>query len=468
MADYRYKYLKYKAKYTQLKGGSSVMNVDNHSKSHFVDQSEHIAINRGRKRISACIVPHAGSKYVKPVMDYVFSEIDTSSINNVVLLTTNHHDSNNYHLRANIIAPFDITLKMVDDGTAFPNADNAFFNEEHSYLSILPYLKFIDRPVYIFSIGNYSADVLNVLDGLMHDSTLLIANTDLLHCGKEFDTECPGDIEGVNLATIKNIITNKRDFDSHSMCGLATIKTFMELTNRRQYMYSEYVYTSSDKMSHQDGSSVGYPGIIYNMSGVPDLPNNKYLLSFPRKLIEYIFENNAVNVDKAALIAKFQREHTPPKVYLRQINGIFITIEKDNRLNGCIGTFELLGDVLNTILDRTFETAFSDRRFDPVDRSEIGRLTYKINYLEEPFEIKPTLDSVVDNLIVGKHGITVKFTNSSATYLASVLLESFGITQSNLGSKIGGLINSLKDKSGATGDLVGIELYVCTEIAELK
>ena len=48
------------------------------------------------------------------------------------------------------------------------------------------------------------------------------------------------------------------------------------------------------------------------------------------------------------------------------VNGIFVTIEKHNKLRGCIGTFDLSGNIYQKIIDYTYKAGFEDSRFKPI------------------------------------------------------------------------------------------------------
>jgi len=75
--------------------------------------------------------------------------------------------------------------------------------------------------------------------------------------------------------------------------------------------------------------------------------------------------------------------------------------------------------------------------------------------------------SGINKMNVGKHGITIHFKDGrSATYLASVLPESFGIdSKKKLMNSFNLVRNSLQEKSGAsTKNIDFIEIYECVEI----
>ena len=126
-----------------------------------------------------------------------------------------------------------------------------------------------------------------------------------------------------------------------------------------------------------------------------------------------------------------------------------------------MGTFNLLGDINQTIIDRTITSALHDRRFLHIKKSELLRLTYKLNFLKRP------VVSSINKMKVGLHGITIHFRDGrSSTYLASVLPESFGINSiKKLRNNFNIVRDSLSEKAGAlTKNIDFIEIYECIEI----
>ena len=73
----------------------------------------------------------------------------------------------------------------------------------------------------------------------------------------------------------------------------------------------------------------------------------------------------------------------------------------------------------------------------------------------------------INKMKVGTHGITIHFKDGrSATYLASVLPESFGInSKKKLMDNFNTIRDSLQEKSGASTKTIDfIEIYECVEI----
>ncbi len=467
--DYYQKYIKYKTKYDRLKKEKQ-LNINNHIKKSFIDLNVIPNFNFGQKDTSAILIPHAGSFFIKYILDYVFNDIK-KDFEEIVLLTTNHNTNNNYVLDVdNIIynkANPKINIKVNKIDMLQDIYNSKYFYTEHSYLSVLPYLNMFNIPVTIVSIGTYTDDLVEkIIKYIDNRKILLIANTDLLHCGPNYGSMCPQDIEAFNAHILRDILNNNIDTEKfNKMCGIACVKTLLKLLSLLNLQYTEHLITSSDIVSEEtidlekrskDVNSVGYGAIIFNKTGKPDIKNNTYLSTIPIKSIDKYFD---VIIER---INKF-------KLFIKDINGIFVTIysqlNENNKLRGCIGTFTLKGDIINTIQKQTLMSAFEDTRFTPVLHSEIPYLTYKINYLNSPFEVSK--DELFNIYEPNVHGITIEFSdNTSATYLASVMREGFNInTKEDFRIKFDILVNSLREKSGSSKDseIAHIKLYVCEE-----
>ena len=413
--------------------------IKNHNKPYFLNSAFPPNFKTGSKNVSALLVPHAGSAFVKEILDFAFDKINITPFNKVILLTTNHSTSDNYQMDNPIQR---IKLNQI---RGIPTSQ-PFFKREHSYLSILPYLEKIGYPCSIVAVGNFSLELVQLIEADM-DHALLIVNTDLLHCGPNYGVDCPANTKKTNLDVIRKIIRGKKIFPKE-MCGFPAVRLFLEIIRRRNYQYTEYIYTSSDIQSNNRTNSVGYAGILFDKNE-PNLEYYKQFKNLPKITLESFLRRNG--------------DAPPPKlsVFIRDVEGIFTTIYKDGNLRGCIGTFNLLGDLNETIADRIIRSALHDGRFAPIKKSELPRLTYKINFLKRP------VVSSINKMKVGTHGITIHFKDGrSATYLASVLPESFGInSKKKLIDNFNLVRDSLQEKSGAsTKNIDFIEIYECVEI----
>jgi uncharacterized protein (TIGR00296 family)/AmmeMemoRadiSam system protein B len=453
-------YTNNKSNYLAIK--STELDIKSHPKYYFTNINWKPQFQFGTKSDNSLILPHAGINIVNPIFEFVFSNIKRD-FTNIIILSTNHSANGNFQCSYQKIKDFNINLKIIDG----IEINNSKFLNEHSYLSVLPYVAKFEIPVSIIVVGEYNEKDIELIYDNISPNTLLIANTDLLHCGEGYGESCPvsPSVDSYNHDTINRILQGDDYYEESSMCGTNCIKTMIKLLIKRNLNFFSFLYTSSDKLLNKKDSSVGYVGINYNNS--PNKDNYEELLRLPRLLIESDLLRNHYGKrlspsDKINIIDKFKVRHNIKYIVdIFNISGIFVTITKGDKLAGCIGTFELIDDIINTILDRTLETAFNDTRFDPIKKEYLNLYKYKINFLEVPFSIGAKSSDIITKLKIGKHGITIHFKDgASATYLPSVLSE-LGISQQNLNSTVNNLIKSLANKSGTNNwkEIKKIELY---------
>jgi len=121
-----------------------------------------------------------------------------------------------------------------------------------------------------------------------------------------------------------------------------------------------------------------------------------------------------------------------PKEFSERRAGVFVTIEKDSKLRGCIGTYlPSRPTIAQEIIRNAVAAATQDDRFNPVENEELPSLSYVVYVLgdPEPVEEAKSLDPE-------KFGIIVKtapfaFPNQEVVFDASVPLKS-GLLLPNL------------------------------------
>ena len=87
--------------------------------------------------------------------------------------------------------------------------------------------------------------------------------------------------------------------------------------------------------------------------------------------------------------------------------GVFVTLNLDGSLRGCIGTISPTKDnIAEEIIHNAINAAFEDPRFSPVRKEELSRLVYSVDVLGESEAIKSMdeLDTKEYGVIVSKGG----------------------------------------------------------------
>ena len=93
-----------------------------------------------------------------------------------------------------------------------------------------------------------------------------------------------------------------------------------------------------------------------------------------------------------------------PSSFLSQRSGVFVTIEKNHQLRGCIGTYLPTKDnIAQEIIFSAIKAAVSDPRFSPVQVKELPQLSYEVSLLNPPQPVKD-----IKELNTKEYGIIVQ------------------------------------------------------------
>ena len=110
-----------------------------------------------------------------------------------------------------------------------------------------------------------------------------------------------------------------------------------------------------------------------------------------------------------------QPELTDP--YFYEKSGVFVTLNKNGMLRGCIGVIVPVDILARNIITSTRNSAQNDHRFPPVRAEEVDELEVEVSILSPPKESK------LEDIEIGKHGLIVEGGGKSAVYLPQVATE---------------------------------------------
>jgi len=128
------------------------------------------------------------------------------------------------------------------------------------------------------------------------------------------------------------------------------------------------------------------------------------LVQLARKAIE-------VYLEKGEIISP---SNTLPKEFLEKKAGTFVTIMKNGKLRGCIGTYlPLRQNIAKEVISNAIAAATEDYRFGPIRKEELSYFSYTVYVLNEPELVKD-----ISELNPKEYGIIVKtipITNPNST-----------------------------------------------------
>lgn len=108
---------------------------------------------------------------------------------------------------------------------------------------------------------------------------------------------------------------------------------------------------------------------------------------------------------------------------LRERAGIFVTLERDGELRGCIGYVFPTYEMWDATRKAAVQAAFNDARFRTIERTELPFLDIEISVLGALEKMKVTSEKDMDNLKIGQEGLMVVGQGSSGLLLPQVATE---------------------------------------------
>ena len=165
-------------------------------------------------------------------------------------------------------------------------------------------------------------------------------------------------------------------------------------------------------LSHEDVTGVGYGICSFHPGKASE--ERRFLKMWREKQAEAIRKRHEQEDDYVRLaretIEKYvrtgERGSVPewaPAEMREQKAGVFVSIHKDGRLRGCIGTIlPVYGSIAEEILSNAVSASTRDPRFDPIRPEELDRLEINVDVLTEPERI-----SGKEELDVKRYGVIV-------------------------------------------------------------
>jgi AmmeMemoRadiSam system protein A len=106
---------------------------------------------------------------------------------------------------------------------------------------------------------------------------------------------------------------------------------------------------------------------------------------------------------------------------LREPRATFVTLHRQSRLRGCIGTLEAVRPLLQDVSHNARAAAFHDPRFTPVAATELTELLIEISVLSPPQAMRAdSRATLLQNLKPGGQGLILQEGARRATFLPAV------------------------------------------------
>lgn len=136
------------------------------------------------------------------------------------------------------------------------------------------------------------------------------------------------------------------------------------------------------------------------------------LVKMARKTVIELLKNNSKSND-SEFNSKFDFS-----------SGVFVTINKQNTLRGCVGYPLPIKKLSEGLIDAAIAAATQDFRFSPINIDELEQIVFEVTVLTPPIEIKVD-DSAeyLSSIKVGRDGLIVENAYTSGLLLPQVPTE---------------------------------------------
>ena len=139
----------------------------------------------------------------------------------------------------------------------------------------------------------------------------------------------------------------------------------------------------------------------------------EYLVKLSKETVKYYLENNE-RIEKP----------TDYPIELDEYLGIFVTLNKNNNLRGCIGYAEPIKPAIDATIDVAISAAFNDPRFNAITDSEYDELDFEVTVLTKPEIIEVAHpDQYFDEIEIGHDGLIIQKGYAKGLLLPQVAVE---------------------------------------------
>lgn len=117
---------------------------------------------------------------------------------------------------------------------------------------------------------------------------------------------------------------------------------------------------------------------------------------------------------------KFTEDDFSEPLYLQE-RGVFVTLEINGQLRGCIGNIEPVYPLWEAVKNNAREAAFGDPRFSPLTQDEFEDVDIEISVLTVPKKLEyDSPEDLLSKLRPGEDGVVLQMGMYKSTYLPQV------------------------------------------------
>ena len=408
----------------------------------------------------AIIVPHAGYVFSGEVAASAYNRIPPGHQYKRVFLLGPSHRAGFAGASVDTVysfaetplgkVPIDTSLgkRLISEGKgAFTFWSEAAHDGEHCLEVQLPFLQMVFGdvpPIVPIVIGTERLSVIQniakALEPYFNEDNLFIISSDFSHYPSYEDarssdlylaeTITTGGLEEF-LKALRQI--DKQDFPGQGTaacgaCAIAVLLEMMDAQGRDSFSAEHVMYRNSGDSIYGDKDRVvGYNSIVFTSSD--------HLFHFTQEEKEKMIATARASI-YSYLGLKYDGDDSPVGVLKEKGYGVFVTLNLNGNLRGCIGRFTSPSSLHSTIRDMARSAAFDDPRFPALSKKEAPEIEIEVSVLSPLKRIQS-----IDEFKLGRDGIYMIKGYNHGTFLPQVAKETGWNTEEFLG-------HCARDKAG--------------------
>lgn len=128
---------------------------------------------------------------------------------------------------------------------------------------------------------------------------------------------------------------------------------------------------------------------------------------------------------KFGLEGLIQKEDLKAKAHeFDELGASFITLKKDGKLRGCIGSIVARDDLYSDLVNNAKKAAFEDPRFSPLEIDELKDIDLEVSLLTPAVKVEYNdIIELQEKITIGIDGVIIRLGNHQATFLPQVWEE---------------------------------------------
>jgi MEMO1 family protein len=375
----------------------------------------------------AVMAPHAGFMYSGQVAACSYSALKGKKIRTVILLGSSHRGSfdgvamypdGSWETPLGTVSIDAAVAKDLAQPGGIIKALPAAFDGEHSLEVQLPFLQRTFKDVKIVPLLTGRIDkqgiiqLSDVIKGIIAKEkgrTGLVVSSDMSHYRSY------GAAESMDVSTLKQIgelswegLLGGVSRGENELCAAPAVIAAVKATRDMNGEARVLGYANSGDTTGDRSRVVGYGSVSFALPEKKEHPplteaQKKTLLALARKTLNEYVSSKVI----PAVEIKDSR--------LTERSGVFVTLNKQGQLRGCIGYIRPVAPLYRSVIEMTVAAASSDTRFLPVTDKETRDISIEISVLSPLTIIRSPND-----IVIGKHGLYIVKGGASGLLLPQV------------------------------------------------